>query len=708
VTVFALVGRFRPFRLCETHRALWSFGVAWILLAVGALGAGREGGLRSEVGLDGAFVVTQLPGGTEAERQGPLSDGTLRAPYGEGARLVLVTPDRSARVLTAGFDSACDPDVSFDARRILFAGKKAASDPWNIYEMAVDGSGLRQITRGLGDCRSPGYQSSLYTLKPIGVPSVPEYHVTFVAGTGTLNEYGGSECTGLYSCKLDGSAVRRLTYNLSSDADPFLMDDGRLLLASWQRARLDHGLLGRVGLFGVNLDGSDYALYAPYQGRRIKQMPCATKRGLVVFVEADRVPWDGAGRLSCVEIRQPLHSYRQITRESDGLFHSPSPLPDGRILVSRRPADGSGTHGVWRLDPATGKAELVFDDPRFHEIQAKLIHPRDEPDGRSTAVSEEPDSSALTGKLYCLNVYTSDLGPAWLAPGLAKRLRVLEGVPVESGEWRVESGESSPTTARHSPLATLHSPLSTFNGIPPLAQRRILGDIPLEQDGSFNVEVPANTPIELQVLDADGMALRSCGWIWVKDYARQGCVGCHEDPEVVPENWFVRALAKPSIPLSLPPERRRTVDFRRDVAPIIAAKCAPCHSQEGKTPLRLDGGLSPVAGPGGAACFSRDYESLLATGDGGQAGTWGKYVDPGRARTSPLVWRIFGRNTSRPWDDTASQAAGKPMPPAGAELLSDDQKQTFVEWIDLGALWDGIPGPDGLPGRLAKAAGEKP
>jgi hypothetical protein len=36
------------------------------------------------------------------------------------------------------------------------------------------------------------------------------------------------------------------------------------------------------------------------------------------------------------------------------------------------------------------------------------------------------------------------------------------------------------------------------------------------------------------------------------------------------------------------------------------------------------------------------------------------------------------------------------MPPNGHEALSKDEKRTFVEWIDMGASWDGIPGPDDL------------
>jgi hypothetical protein len=67
-------------------------------------------------------------------------------------------------------------------------------------------------------------------------------------------------------------------------------------------------------------------------------------------------------------------------------------------------------------------------------------------------------------------------------------------------------------------------------------------------------------------------------------------------------------------------------------------------------------------------------------------------VHPGRARTSPLIWHLFGRNTSQPWDKSyKSDYPVKPMPPAGAPGLTESEKRTFVEWIDLGALWSGIP-----------------
>jgi hypothetical protein len=425
----------------------------------------------------------------------------------------------------------------------------------------------------------------------------------------------------------DGSSVRRLTFNPSSDFDPTVLPDGRLLFSSWQRSTLEHGPEGRVSLFAALTDGLDYAIFSGDEGRRVKQMPCVTGDGQVIFVEGERVGWDGAGSLAAVSLRRNLHSYRPITEPGDGLFVTPSGLVGGQILASRRPSAGEGTHAVVRLDTRTGRVDTVFDDPAFHDIQARFVAARPRPDGRSSPVSDDRPN----GVLYGLNVYDSDLaGQGWVEPGQAVRLRVLEGLP----RTRASSGASEPASGSRSVLP-----------------RRFLGQIDVEEDGSFNVEVPANIPIELQLIDDDGVALRSCSWIWVRNRETRGCIGCHEDGERTPENRFVKALDGPSVALTLPPGKRRTVEFGRDVQPIISAKCstASCH-------------VSGVTEP------------MLE-----------RSIHPGRARSSRLVWHVLGRDTSRPWDTAPQEGVEEKMPPSAAASLTDDERATIVEWIDLGA-----------------------
>jgi hypothetical protein len=136
--------------------------------------------------------------------------------------------------------------------------------------------------------------------------------------------------------------------------------------------------------------------------------------------------------------------------------------------------------------------------------------------------------------------------------------------------------------------------------------------------------------------------------------------------------------------------------------PIISAKCVACHGPKGDPP-RLDGGDNP----GSNSPFNRAYEVLLARENAKSDEVFrGKYVQPGHARLSPLVWHIHGRNTARPWDGAAQKGSVVRIDPGRTTLLTAQERKTFVEWIDMGALWDGIPGPDSLAGGPNTRQGE--
>jgi hypothetical protein len=642
------------------------------------------------------IVVTQIPVGTAAEQAGPRAGGMLRAECGEGARLALVKDGKLGRVLTPGFASAADPNVSFDARTILFAGQKRAGDRWAIFEMNADGTGLREVVAMSDDLRQPVYLPTVYAIIPDPTKgTAPRPQIGFVRHfDAAANEGGVGRASALYSVEADGSAPWRLTYNLSADRDPLVLADGRILYSSWSRATLERGVSGRVVLLGINADGTDPAVLSADEGQRIKAMPCVTRDRLVVFVESSDGAWDGAGPLASVSLRRNLHSHRRITGAGDGLFHSPSALPDGQVVAARRPAAGGGTHAIVRVDPVSGRVVPLFDDPAFHDMQPRALAPRPVPDGRSTAL-KDPDEEAAKpraagaaksgeeavapmpdGEIYGLDVYLNDRGHE-LPEGTVKRLRVVEGLPL----------------ARSHPEGP---------GAIPMASRRLIGEAPVEKDGSYHVHLPAETPVQLQILDEDGLALRTSGWIWVRYKGRQGCIGCHEDPERTPPSRFVDALRKPGARLMLPPERRRAVDFRSDIAPIVEARCIGCHG-EGKR-VRLDGGLAAKDDTGR---FSRAYATLLSGLDAAAAGdAVGRYVHPYRARTSPVVWHILGRNTARPWDGAAAQAPAAPMPAAAG--LGEDERRLFVEWIDLGALWGASLGRVGSAEAAAAPAGGNP
>jgi hypothetical protein len=591
--------------------------------------------------LDDPVVFCQLP--VAQTPTGARADGMLPADYGAGARLLLLEPDGTTVDLAPEFASACDPDVSFDGKRLLFAGQKTASDPWNIWEMQTDGTSLRQITKEELDARHPLYLATFYTI----TSSEPWYTILFVRDDGVLNETATAPGTSLYTVRLDGSERRRITFHPGNDRTPYLMQDGLLLFAGSRSTSESHQDSSRVGLFAIQTDGIDYASYSSPAGKRIQHMPTVTSDGTVIFVEADTLDWDGAGQLASVQTRRPHHSYRSLTGEADGRFHSPSALEDGTILVSRR-LEGDVLRLV-RFSPSEGVLDTVYGDPSYHALHARVVARRPEPDGRSSTVRPE----SPTGKLFCLDVYESDAAFAAVEPEAAKRVRVIEGLPRQNLRQPSESFASSQELIR--------------------LPRRLLGEAPVEKDGSFHIDIPADLPVQLQLLDADGLALASCDWIWVKQREFRGCIGCHEDPELTPPNRFVEAARRPATELTLPPDQRRTVSFQNHVLPLLRAYCLSCHRNGGAAD---ESGLT-MGSMDGPAEEREAYEELLATKDG--------LVDPGRARTSRLIWRLFGRATSRPWDVGAKPAEA--VPTDHAEILTPEERAVFVEWIDLGAQW---------------------
>ncbi len=673
----------RSFCACGFPRRSVVIGLPWLLCMAAAIivAAPRP----AEAQEPAVLLVTQVPAPARQAparqapaRPAPARRSPLALLEAVGSRIAQLLPDGTERVLTNEFHSACDPAVSFDAQRILFAGKRRAEDNWNIFELELATQQVRQVTQDTGNCRQPGYQATLYTI----VSAEPWYQLTFLSdAAGQVNEAGTGCATSLYSCKLDGSEVRRLTYNLSDDVDPFLMRDGRLVYAGWQRSTLARGTDGLVSLFGVNIDGTDQALFAEQRGLPVKRMPCITDRGQVVFVEYDFAAAEPgnllAGQLGGVSFRRPLHSYRAITTaEEDFLYRDPQPWGTEQVVVARRHrAAGGSLFEICAFHPRTKQATVLHRDPRHHLVQPVALLPSPEPDGRSSVVDEGDPH----GKLYCLNVAWDDVDDTALPPGTVRRIRFLEGVGVSADQ----------AAALRLPTALTPCPGATRNGLPPLAQRRVLGEIDLQSDDSFQVAVPANTPIQIQTLDERGVALRTCGWIWAKNREPRGCIGCHEDGELTPENRLVEALALPAVQLTLPPQRRRTVDFRRDLQPIIDQKCLVCHAGDGAPP-RLDG---PAPREPGLAEFNAAYVALLAKSPGSSSATpRGKYVDPGQARSSPLIWHLCGENLSRPWDGDRIQGVAHPLETrAGVVPLTDLERRRFVEWVDLGALWDGIP-----------------
>ncbi|UCF39273.1 MAG: hypothetical protein JSU96_02235 [Acidobacteriota bacterium] len=83
------------------------------------------------------------------------------------------------------------------------------------------------------------------------------------------------------------------------------------------------------------------------------------------------------------------------------------------------------------------------------------------------------------------------------------------------------------------------------------AADRLLGSAPVEADGSFFLEVPADRSLRLEIVDAEGKTLAEQGsGIWVRPNESRGCIGCHEDRTLSPENRIPLAVSKPAVKIA--------------------------------------------------------------------------------------------------------------------------------------------------------------
>jgi hypothetical protein len=469
--------------------------------------------------LNCAIVFAQVPFNAKLHG-GQAGQFLLNEAAGEGSRIALLEAHGSPVVLTPEFAAAADPSVSFDGKRILFSGKRTAQDKWDIWEMDLDGKNKRQITNGFGNCREPEYLARSSITPPDFEDKVR--WIAFISdAAGTYREGRPELATSLYAANLEpiagrGSVIRRSTFNLSRDFSPTVLQDGRVLFTSGQQYANGPE---KFPLLAANWDGTGLNLFCGAgQGAHFKTMACEMSDRTLVFVESAD-PTDSGGRLARVSFRRPLHSYEALSRGT-GLYLYPHPAADGTLVVSFSP--GKESYGIYLFDFDKGlPGERIFDDPKWEDLDAQAVLPRPEPQGLISAVVD----SLTWGQLHCMSVYESDMPEVRaIRKGDVKRVRFVEGVPA---------------SASAAPQGKLPS-----QSVPD-AGTRFLGEAPVEPDGSFFVEVPADTPFLLQLLDEKGKVLETMPrWMWVRRGTSRGCIGCHENKELAPANRVSDAVRK--------------------------------------------------------------------------------------------------------------------------------------------------------------------
>ena len=137
------------------------------------------------------------------------------------------------------------PDLSFDARKVLFCYKPHDEKSFHLYEMNLDGTGLRQLTDSEYDDIDPIY--------------LPDGHILFTTTRGNSYVRCGPFIYSyiLARCDADGRNVYLISCNGEPDFVPALLNDGRVIYSRWEYT--DKPLWRLQKLWTTNQDGTGTA-----------------------------------------------------------------------------------------------------------------------------------------------------------------------------------------------------------------------------------------------------------------------------------------------------------------------------------------------------------------------------------------------------------------------------------------------------------------
>jgi hypothetical protein len=285
--------------------------------------------------------------------------------FPNGAQLLLIH-DGKAQPLVADFAASADATVSFDGGSVLFAGKKATSDPWQIWELTLADRKVRQVVSSSSDAIRPLY---LPGWRVVYAQRTPQGFQMQSARLMESKAYEEIESAGT-------KAVFPLTYMGASAVPADVLADGRILFESG--FPLGEGKTPE--LFLVYSDGSGVESYRcdhPANGTSARWGGKQLKSGDVVFTHGS----------SLSRFTSPLaHEQRVAVPRSDyagGIAETAA----GEWLVSARDsANAKFALKLWK--PGKAAMQTVLGRSEVNLVEPVVVAPRERPRRHPSALHE--------------------------------------------------------------------------------------------------------------------------------------------------------------------------------------------------------------------------------------------------------------------------------------------------------------------------------
>jgi len=534
------------------------------------------------------FIDIPFPGGSEWPHETRHRLGYMAVPGGRLLTLRGLSPQGHLTKLMPAeplHGTFWRPDLSFDARRVLFSFHPANEKNFHVYEINIDGSGLRQITEGIYD-----------DVDPIYLPD--DEHIIFAStrGHNYVRCMPPTNSFVLTRCDLDGENMYIISRNNEPDYLPSLLNDGRVIYTRWEYT--DKPLWRAQSLWTMNPDGTRAATFWGNQSvwpdllKDARPIPNSER---VMFTGSAHHDWF-AGSIGIVDTRKGLNFPGGLTKvtaeliwpesgngpvdpiESENYhksgdyraYQTPYPLSEDVFLVS---ANRAGKFVLYLMDTA-GNKELIYEGAH-HILHAMPLRARPKPavmpDAvRWPSVAERHDPAG--GIIFSNNIYHN--APSRIK-GKASYLRILTMDAKTYSYWYKRPYAST------GPVVSMVS----SEGV-----KRILGTVPIESDGSVHFKAPSGKSLYFQLLDEKYRALQTMRSVsGVMPGETRGCLGCHEMHSTTPPTkTSAEALQRGPSEITAPPWGDESISYMRFVQPVLDRYCGECHQGDGEARDKLD------------------------------------------------------------------------------------------------------------------------
>jgi hypothetical protein len=548
-----------------------------------------------------------------------------------------------------------DPDVHWDAQKIIFSMRENVHDSYHIYEMNVSDKSVKQLT----------FAKEVDDLFPF---YLADGHIGF--SSTREPKYCGCNrhiMANLYRMEPDGANIFQISKNTLFDSRGRMLPDGRILYDRWEY--VDRNFGDTQSIWTCNPDGTNHVIYygnnTPSPGAVIDARPIPGSDMITcLFAACHDRPW---GAMTIIDRKLGIDGEKPVYRIWDAHLRkligdinypsfnpdllgnsmrrkiaSPYPLSKEKILYTQMIRPNNEKTGLY-LGIVDKSGNLLYEDKQYGCYEPVPLMPRKRP----PIIPFRRDFVSKTGTFYVQDVYQGTHLKG-IKRGDVKYLRVIESP--EKRFW-----------SKGALLSTV-APAVNWDE---LMNKRVLGIVPVNADGSAMFEVPTEKFVFFQLLDKDGVMLQSMrSGTYVQPGEVNSCVGCHEDrlSAARAASGTVSTQSKQITTLTKPVKAYSYFD---NVQPVWDKYCTSCHNDdkpEGQK-LNLTGGTGLV--------FNRSYSELWAK-------HWIKVVGSGPARH--LEAKSWGAVASRIYPFITKNHGG-----INLKEKDPDAFRKVVEWIDVNA-----------------------